>query len=147
DHQVTRNLLMPFADMARGFSQGDAGGIDKAQADLVRALRSNDQFEISRAVLNAHLKDARTPEGQSQARQLDANESREWWTAKAEQFAERDLPVLVLSAAISGGLGTGARGLAMAASWGARAARGVQVAVEIGSFVPTERILNEAINN
>src|SRR5215831_5874095 len=147
DHQVTQNLLMPFSDMAGGFSQGDAGAIDKAQADLVRALRANDQFEVSRAVLNAHLEDARTPQGQDEARQLDASESREWWAAKAEQFAERDLPILLLSTAISGGLGTGARGLVMAASWGARAARGVQVAVEIGTFVPTERILNDAINN
>ena len=147
DHQLTRNLLMPFADMAGGFSQGDAGAIDKAQADLVRALRANDQFEISRAVLNAHLEDARTRQGQDEARRLDASESREWWAAKAEQFAERDLPILLLSTAISGGLGTGARGLVMAASWGARAARGVQIAVEIGTFVPTERILNDAINN
>jgi len=147
DHQVTQNLLMPFAEMAGGFSQGDAGAIDKAQGDLVRALRANDQFEISRAVLNRHLEDARTPQGQAEARQLDASESREWWTAKAEQFAERDLPILLLSTAISGGLGAGARGLAMAATWGARAARGVQVAVELGTFVPTERILNEAINN
>ena len=145
DNEVTKNLLMPFADMARGFTTGDARTIDRAQADLVQSLRNNDQWEIARAVLDAHLREARTAEGQSQARSLDANESREWWKAKAGEFVQRDLPILLLTTAVSGGLGTGARTLATAVGWSARIARGAQIAVEIGSFVPTERILNEAI--
>jgi len=146
DNEVTRDLLSPFADMARGLSEGNAGTVDHAQAELVKSLRKNGQWEIARALLDTHLKDARTQEGRQEAQQLDASESREWWTAKAEDFVQKELPVLILSGLVSGGLGTGARALALTATWGVRAARGVQVAVEIASFVPTQRILNEAIN-
>ena len=146
DNEVTRHLLIPFADMARGLSEGKAGTVENAQVELVKALRDNGQWEIARAVLDAHLKEAKTREGIQGGRQLDENETREWLKAKAGEFVRDELPILILSGLISGGLGTGARALALSASWSIRAARGVQLAVEIGTFVPTERILNEAIN-
>ena len=146
DNEVTKDLLSPFADMARGLSEGNLTTVETAQVGLVKALRDNGQWQIARAVLDAHLKAAKTPEGIQGGQQLDGNETREWLKAKASEFVLNDLPVLVLSGLVSGGLGTGARALALAATWGTRAARGVQLAVEIGSFVPTERILNEAIN-
>jgi hypothetical protein len=113
---------------------------------LVQSLRDNGQWEISRAVLNQLQADARTPEGRAEAQRLNANESREWWTAKTGEFIREDLPILLLSGAVSGGAGTGARLLATAAGWSTRAIRATQVAVELGTFVPTERVLNEAIN-
>jgi hypothetical protein len=146
DHEVTRHLLTPFADMARGATAGNAAEIDRGQARLVEALRNNGQWEISRAVLNQLQTEARTPEGQAAARRLDANESRQWWAAKTGEFIREDLPILLLSGVVSGGAGAGARILATTAGWSARAIRGAQVAVELGTFVPTERILNEAIN-
>ena len=146
DNNVTRHLLMPFADMARGATAGDARAIDSAHANLVQALRDNGQWAVSRAVLDQLQRDARTPEGQAEARRLNGNESREWWTAKTGEFIREDLPILVLSGLVSGGAGTGARLLGTAAGWSTRAIRAAQVAVEIGTFVPTERILNEAIN-
>jgi hypothetical protein len=146
DHEVTKHLLMPFADMARGATAGDANAIDRGHADLVQALRNNGQWEVSRAVLNQLQADAQTPEGRAAAERLNANESRQWWSAKAGEFIREDLPVLLLSGAVSGGLGTGAKLLATAAGWSTRAIRATQVAVELGTFVPTERVLNEAIN-
>jgi MafB19-like deaminase len=146
DHEVTKQLLTPFADMARGATAGNAAGIDRGHADLVQALRNNGQWEVSRAVLNQLQADAQTAEGRAAAERLNASESREWWTAKTGEFIREDLPILVLSGLVSGGVGTGARLLATAAGWSTRAVRATQVAVELGTFVPTERILNEAIN-
>jgi hypothetical protein len=146
DNDVTRHLLIPFTDMARGLGQGNGATVEGAQVELIKALRNNGQWEIARAVLDSHLKEAKTPEGIAGGRQLDANETRQWLQAKASEFVLNELPILVLSGVVSGGLGTGARALALAASWGTRASRGVQLAVELGTFVPTERILNEAIN-
>jgi hypothetical protein len=146
DHEVTKNLLVPFADMAGGFNEGDAGAIDRAQARVVKVLRENGQWEAARAVLNAHMKEARTVEGRAEADRLNGSENREWWRAKAGEFARKELPVLLLTTAVSGGVGTGARALAMTAGLGTRVGSGVAVAAEIGAFVPVERILNEAIN-
>ncbi|HKE57576.1 MAG TPA: hypothetical protein VKB46_12760, partial [Pyrinomonadaceae bacterium] len=146
DNEVTKHLLLPFADMARGATAGDAAAIDRGHAALVQALRDNGQWEVSRAVLNQLQADAQTAGGRAEAQRLNANESREWWTAKAGEFVREDLPILLLSGAVSGGLGTGARLLTTAAGWSTRAIRATQVAVELGTFVPSERILNEAIN-
>ena len=51
----------------------------------------------------------------------------------------------MLSGVLSGGLGTLARGGAMAVGWGTRAARASQVAAELGAFVPTERVLRDVV--
>lgn len=145
DHDVTRGQLMPFADLARSFSAGDAAGVDRARAELVRALRASGQWEIARAVLDQQLANAQTAQGRTEARRLDASERGEWWSARAGQFVGEELPILVLSGLVSGGAGWGARAIGLAAGWGTRAVRTAQVVTELAAFVPTERILSDAI--
>jgi hypothetical protein len=122
-------------------------GADMAAAEIIKALRENDQWEIARALLDELSKSARTPEGADLAQKLNDSERREWWSQKAQQFIVDDLPVLVLSTLISGGIGIGARTLALTAKWSPKVARGVQITAELLSFVPTERVLNDVINN
>ncbi|HZH79181.1 MAG TPA: hypothetical protein VEY88_24350 [Archangium sp.] len=147
DHEVTRGLLMPMSDLARSLCEGKMQGADTAAAEIIKALRKNDQWEIARVLLDELSKNARTPDGADLAQTLNDSERREWWSQKAQQFIVDDLPVLVLSTLISGGIGIGARTLALTAKWGPKAARGVQLTAELLSFVPTERVLNDVINN
>jgi hypothetical protein len=147
DHEVTRGLLIPISALSRALTAGDMRGVDTALAELIQALRKHGQWEIARSVLDALSKNARTDEGVDLARKLNDNERREWWSQRAESFVQKDLPVLLLSCLVSGGIGAGARALAALAGWGTRVVRGAQVAAEILSFVPTERVLNDVINN
>lgn len=146
DHASTRGLLEPMASFSEALYRQDAEQIDLARGRMVEALRSNDQWELARQVLDQYQADAASPAGQAQAEALDANESGAWWRAKAASFVQEDLPVLLLTGVVSGGVGAGARLAAGAAGWGARASRLAQVSAELGSFVPTERLLNDAIN-
>ncbi len=146
DHQVTKGLLSPMADISRNLSDGNLPGVDRAKGSLVEALRSNGQWDIARNVLDDLQKSAQSPEGQQRAQTLNDNERGEWWKQKAGEFVQKDLPVLLLSTAVSGGAGLGARALAGAAGWGSRAIKGAQIAAEIGTFVPTQRVLDDVIN-
>jgi len=146
DHASSRGLLAPMTDLSRGLYSGNAEQIDLARGELVEGLRSNNQWEIARQVLDQYQAEAESPAGREQAEQLHANESSEWWQAKAASFAQQDLPILLLTGVVSGGAGLGVRALAGAAGWGTRAARVAQVTTELGTFVPTERLLNDAIN-
>lgn len=146
DHQSTRGLLQPIMDISEGIASGNAGKVESGSANLVQTLRDNDQWGISRQVLDRYRASAQTTQGRAEAEQLDANESGQWWRAKATQFAREDLPVLLLTGVLSGGVGLGARALATTAGWGTRAVRAAQVTAELGSFVPTERVLNDVIN-
>lgn len=146
DHQTTRGLLSPMADISRNLSEGNDAGVDRARGDLVQSLRTNGQWDLARNVLDDLQNNSRSPEGTQRAQSLNDSERREWWSQKAGEFVQKDLPVLLLSTAVSGGAGLGARALAGAAGWGSRAMRGAQIATEIGAFVPTERVLNDVIN-
>ncbi len=146
DHETTRGLLSPMADISRNLSDGNNAGVDRARGDLVQALRTNGQWDVARNVLDDLQANARSNEGTQRAQALNDSERREWWTQKAGDFVQQDLPVLLLSTAVSGGAGLGARALAGAAGWGSRAVRGAQIAAEIGTFVPAERVLNDVIN-
>lgn len=146
DHESSRGLLSHFSQLSRGLADGEDATVDRARGQLVEALRENDQWDIARQVLDDFQANTRTSEGSGEAQRLNDNESREWWTAKALQFAQEDLPVLLLSGVVSGGAGLGARALAGAAGWGSRAARAAQVTTELATFVPVERVLNDVIN-
>jgi hypothetical protein len=146
DHEVTKNLLIPFSDMARGFADGKGDVIDKARGDLVGELRKHGQWEIARGVLDGYMKAPKSDEGRAAFDKLNDNERSQWWKQKAGEFIEKELPVLVLSGLVSGGAGWGAGALAKAAQWGPRAIKAVTIGTELGTFVPAERILNDAIN-
>lgn len=146
DHKTSSGMLAPMAGMSQAIMQGNPAGIDKANADLIASLRQHDQWAIAGQVLKDFAANANSSEGKAEAARLQGNESGEYWKAKAFQFAREDLPVLLLTGAVTGGVGAGARTLAGLAGWGARAARTAQVASELVTFVPTERLLNEAIN-
>lgn len=146
DHDATKGLLAPMADLSAGIVDGDDGKVDRARGQIVESLRENGQWGIAKQVLDNYQQGARTDEGRADAQRLVDNESGEFWKAKATEFATEDLPVLLLTGVVSGGAGLGARALAGAAGWGTRAARATQIATEIGTFVPTERVLSDAIN-
>ena len=146
DHDSTKGLLAPMADLSRGIIDGDSRTVDRARDDVVRTLRDNDQWDIAKQVLTDYQANASTSEGQAQAGQLADNERGEFWRAKAGQFVSEDLPVLLLTGVVTGGAGLGVRALGAAAGWGARAQKAAMVATELGAFVPTERVLSDAIN-
>lgn len=146
DHEVSRGLLMPMADLSEGLATGNDAKVDQARGRLVESLRENDQWSLAGQVLEDYRANARTRQGQSQADRLHGNASSEWWKAKASQFAREELPILLLSGVLSGGVGLGARALASTAGWSARAARVAQISTEIATFVPTERVLSDVIN-
>lgn len=147
DHDSTRGLLRPMSHLSRGLQTGDAAQVDAARGELVEALRASDQWDIAGQVLDDYQANAQSDAGRTEAQALADNENREYYQDAALEFARRELPLLLLSGAISGGAGYGARALATTAGWGARAAKGAQIAVEIGTMVPTERILNDTIND
>jgi len=146
DHEVTKGLLMPMTKLSDGLATGDAKKIDAAQGDLVRSLRDNDQWDLARSVLDGYTKNAKTEEGKRRAQGLEDNESGERWAAFGEKLVKDELPVLVLSGVLSGGAGWGVKAATTAMKWGPRAVKAATVAGEIGSFVTTERLLNDAIN-
>ncbi|MCA9553537.1 MAG: hypothetical protein KC933_26095 [Myxococcales bacterium] len=146
DHESTKGLLAPMAELSEGILHDDAKKVDRARGEMVESLRENGQWNIAKQVLEDYKANPRTPDGEAEAGKLTDNERSEYWKAKATEFATEDLPVLLLTGVVTGGAGLGARALATTAGWGVRAARTAQVATELATFVPTERVLSDAIN-
>ncbi len=147
DHASTKGLLMPMCDLSEGLKKGDPARVDGAQAKLVTTLRENRQWDIAQSVLRDYDKSAATAGGKARAAELVGNETKEKWMQRGGDFLAEDLPVLVLSGVVSGGVGWAARAGAVALNYGPKAVKGAQVGAEILSFVPTERILSDAIND
>lgn len=146
NHEITKGLIDPFMKLSEAAVAGDSKAIDAANSALIKALQKGDQWTLAGQLLKDYQRSARSSEGRVDAEQLAGRETGDWLKAKSEQFVREELPVLVLSALFSGGVGAGVKGLTTAAQWGPRAVKGTRAAAEIGSLVPTEKLLNGAIN-
>ena len=146
DHEITKGLLSPMADLARGFTEADDAAVDRARGQLVKSLQDNRQWDIAHQLIADYQKSAKTANGQTEANDLAGREGWDKFTTQAGDFAKDELPLLVLSTAISGGAGAGVKALATAAKWGPRAVRAAQAGAELATFIPTDRLLNDAVN-
>ena len=146
DHELSRGLLIPMSKVSEGIWEKDADKTDLGRADLVQALRDNKQWGTAKAVLDDFKSTAATAAGQQEADRLSDNEWRERWTSHGADFVSEELPVLVLSGVVSGGAGTLARAGAVAWNVGSKGRTAMVVGAELGTFVVSERVLNDALN-
>jgi hypothetical protein len=146
DNDVTKGLLSPFCDLSDAVSHGDKQGADLAQGKVAQALADNHEFGVAKEVLAGYQNNAQTAEGKMDAARLQSGISSQQWKATASDFVLKEMPVLVATGIISGGIGDLAAGGAAALRMGATAQKVVQVSTELGAFVPTEHVLNSAIN-
>ena len=146
DNPVTKGLVSPFADLARGISDGDNATIDKASGDIIKTLKDNGQWNIAEALTKDFQKNARTPDGKANADDLASRQTWDWLKAKSGEFILDEMPTMVLAGVISGGAGWGVKALTTAAKWGPRAIGAATAVTEFGTFLGSQRLLDDAIN-
>lgn len=145
DNEVTRGLVSPFADLARGFSEGSDRTIDKASGDIIKVLKANGQWNIAEALTKDFQKNARSADGKKEADDLAGRQTWDWLKAKTGEFILDEMPTMVLAGVISGGAGWGVKALTTAAKWGPRAIKTATAVTEFGTFLGSQKVLDEAL--
>lgn len=145
EHDFVKGLVSPFAKMAGGFSEGDNDKIDSATKEIIEGLKKNGQWNIAESLIKDFQKNARTGDGKQQADDLAGRQTWDWLKAKSGEFILDEMPTMVLAGVISGGAGWGVKALTTAAKWGPRAIKTATAVTEFGTFLGSQKVLDEAL--